>query len=275
MGIGTIFNLILVNPTINFLLLFLFIFTTWNIPGAFGWAIISLTIAIRLLLNPLFAKQMKTARDIEMLRPKLAGLNDKHKNDKQRLQQEQLKLYQEHGINPASGCVTGLIQMPIFISLYQVLQLFLTHDVPKILEHVNGVAYTNLIKISSINPWFFGINLAETPSHFRTLGWYYLLVPVITGVLQYYQISMQTPSQPAKKDAIEVKDSKKKGDDKDKKNDGDDMQAAMAKQMKIMFPLMIGYFSYTFPVGLALYWNIFSLFSIITSRKPKTWNIQK
>ena len=94
MGIGTIFNLILVNPTINFLLLFLFIFTTWNIPGAFGWAIISLTIAIRLLLNPLFAKQMKTARDIEMLRPKLAGLNDKHKNDKQRLQQEQLKLYQ-------------------------------------------------------------------------------------------------------------------------------------------------------------------------------------
>ena len=73
MGIGTIFNVILVNPTINFLLLFLFIFTTWNIPGAFGWAIISLTIAIRLLLNPLFAKQMKTARDIEMLRPKLAA----------------------------------------------------------------------------------------------------------------------------------------------------------------------------------------------------------
>jgi YidC/Oxa1 family membrane protein insertase len=244
--------------------LFIFIFSTWHIPGAFGWAIIALTITIRLLLNPLFAKQMKTARDIEMLRPKLTALNDKHKNDKQRLQQEQMKLYQEHGINPASGCFTAIIQMPVFISLYHVLQLFLTKDVAKILQQVNGVAYTDLIKISSIDPWFFGFNLAATPSQWQKLGWFYLIIPVITAILQYYQISAQSPIPPKKQQT----DTKSKDKD-DKKEDAEDMQVAMAKQMRIMFPLMIGYFSYVFPVGLALYWNIFSLFSILTNKKPK------
>ncbi len=275
MGIGALYNLLLVNPTINFLLLFLFIFSTWHIPGSLGWAIIALTVSIRLLLNPLFAKQMKTARDIEMLRPKLAALNEKHKNDKQQLQKEQLKLYQDHGINPASGCVTGLIQMPVFIALYHVLQLFLTNpDVSKIVEQVNKVAYTDLIKITSIDPSFFGFNLAASPSQFQKLGWYYLIIPVITAIFQYYQISMQSPTVAAPK-KIEEKKDKKKGDKKDEKDSGEDMQVAMAKQMKIMFPLMIGYFSYVFPVGLALYWNIFSLFSIITSRKGKTWTTQK
>ncbi|KXK10487.1 MAG: Membrane protein insertase YidC [Microgenomates bacterium OLB23] len=271
MGIGTLYNLLLVNPTINFLLLFLFIFSTWNIPGAFGWSIIALTIFIRLLLNPLFAKQMKTARDIEMLRPKLAALNDKHKNDKQRLQKEQIKLYQDHGINPAGGCLTALIQMPVFIALYHVLQLFLTHDVAKIVQEVNAVAYFDLIKITNIDPWFLGFNLAATPSQFKELGWFYLAVPVVTAILQYYQISMQSPaSAPAKN-----KKSKEADSNKDKKDDAEDMQAAMAKQMRIMFPIMIGYFSYVFPIGLALYWNIFSAFSIITSRTHKTWTTQK
>lgn len=275
MGIGALYNLLLVNPTINFLLLFLFIFSTWQIPGSLGWAIIALTASIRLLLNPLFAKQMKTARDIEMLRPKLAALNDKHKNDKQQLQKEQLKLYQDHGINPASGCVTGLIQMPVFIALYHVLQLFLTNpDVSKIVSEVNSVAYTDLIKITTIDPMFFGFNLAANPSQFQKLGWYYLIIPVVTAILQYYQISMQSPTVSTPK-KVEDKSSKKKGDKKDEKDSGEDMQVAMAKQMKIMFPLMIGYFSYVFPVGLALYWNIFSLFSIITSRKGKTWTTQK
>lgn len=269
MGIGALYNLLLVNPTINFLLLFIFIFSTWNIPGAFGWAIIALTITIRLLLHPLFAKQMKTARDIEKLRPKLAELTEKYKNDKQRLQQEQMKLYKDQGINPASGCLTAIIQMPVFIALYHVLQLFLTTDVSKILQEVNAVAYTDLIRITTIDPWFFGFNLAASPSQFQKLGWYYLIIPVVTAILQYKQLSLQTPST-AQKAVIESKKTAKGKDKETKKDEGDDMQAAMAKQMKFMFPLMIGYFSFVFPIGLALYWNIFSLFSILTSKKSTT-----
>lgn len=264
MSIGLLYHTLLLNPTINFLLVFLFVFSTWHIPGAFGWAIIALTVFIRLLLNPLFTKQMKTARDIEMLRPKLEALNIKHKNDKQKLQQEQLKLYQEHGINPASGCVTGLVQMPIFIALYQVLQLFLkNHNFAEVITRVNKVAYFKSLQLTNIDPWFFGFNLGVAPSQFQKYGLYYLIIPVITAALQYYQIVLQSPT-PAKPTQT-----------KDGKDTPDDMQTAMAKQMRIMFPLMIGYFSYILPCGLALYWNIFSLFSVFNSKKITLWSIKK
>ncbi len=271
MGIGALFHAIFVTPTVNFLLVFLLVFSTWHVPGAFGWAIISLTVFIRLLLNPLFMKQMKTARDIERLRPQIEELNKKYKNDKQRLQQEQMKLYQAEGINPASGCVTGIIQLPVFIGLYQVLQLFLTGgNFDKIVQKVNAFAYSDMLRIASIDPWFFGFNLGISPSQFQKFGVHYLAIPLITAALQYYQIVLQSPT-PAPKAIVEKKDKKD-----DKKDGAEDMSTIMQKQMKIMFPLMIGYFSYILPVGLALYWNIFSLFSIITSNKKITlWNTQK
>lgn len=269
-SIGLIYNTLLINPTVNLLLVFLLMFNTWKIPGAFGWSIITLTVFIRLLLHPLFAKQLKTAKDIELLRPKLDALNKKYKNDKQKLQREQLKLYQEQGINPAAGCVTGLVQMPIFLALYQVLQLFLVAEKPQdIISKVNQTAYSSTFKIASIDPWFFGFNLSLAPSHFREAGVYYLIVPLVTAALQYYQIVLSSP-QPAKKAQPEETKKGKKAE-----KTPDDMQTAMAKQMRIMFPLMIGYFSYILPVGLALYWNIFSIFTIINSKKMPSWNTQK
>src|SRR3989344_1345624 len=258
MSIGAIYSVLLFNPTINVLLLFIFIFNTWHIPGAFGWAIIALTAFIRLLLNPLFAKQMKTARDIELLRPKLEALNLKYKKDKQQLQKEQLKLYQDNGINPASGCVTGLVQMPVFIALYQVLQLFLVnHNLAQVVEKVNKAAYFPALHISTIDPWFLGFKLGVAPSQFQKFGWYYLLIPVVTAILQYFQISLQTPGSATRKKAAT---------DGKKPEKSDDMQSVMTSQMKFMFPLMIGYFSFVLPSGLALYWNIFSLFSILNGK---------
>jgi YidC/Oxa1 family membrane protein insertase len=261
MGIGEIFNILLVNPTINVLLLFLFLFSTWSIPGAFGWAVVSLTVAIRILFQPFYAKQMQTASQMESLRPELARIQEKYKNDKQKLQQEQLKLYQKKGINPASGCLVGLIQLPIFIALYQVLQLFLEKDVPEVVKHVNEVVYAGFLRISSIDPWFLGLNLAASPSQFQEFGAHYLLIPLVTAGLQYYQITYATPQA-------------NKSSSKTKKSGPDDMQTAMAKQMRIMFPIMIGYFSYILPVGLAVYWNVFSLFSIYHGKKL-TWKNKK
>ena len=84
----------------------------------------------------------------------------------------------------------------------------------------------------------------------------YLLVPVITGALQYFQNKITLPQAPK---VEEPKDEKEKKES----STSEEFQKAMNTQMKYFFPVMIGYFSYTLPLGLSLYWNIFSIFSII------------
>ncbi|MBI2641345.1 YidC/Oxa1 family membrane protein insertase, partial [Candidatus Roizmanbacteria bacterium] len=113
------------------------------------------------------------------------------------------------------------------------------------------------------DPWFFGINLALTPA--KAGQWYYYLVPVVTAFLQYLQTTSMTPPSPATSPSAKGSEDNSKN-----KQDSGDFQKAMNTQMKFIFPLMIGWFSYTLPVGLSLYWNIFSLFSIMQYRKLKT-----
>jgi len=98
------FNTYLVFPILNLLILFYKVFLFIRLPGAFGFAIIALTAFVRLLFQPFFKRQMETASKMQELKPHLDKLSVKHKNDKKQLQQEQMKLYQQAGINPASGC---------------------------------------------------------------------------------------------------------------------------------------------------------------------------
>ncbi len=258
----TFFNTIFVIPILNLLVGLYHLFSLARIPGAFGFAIIGLTVLVRLVLHPFFKQQMETAKKMQDLKPHLDRLSQKHKTEPKRLQEEQMKLYQQAGINPASGCLFMIIQIPVFIALYNTLNLFLTNgNAQKVLVEINKVLYHPILKITSINPWFFGFNLALAPS--KAGLWYYYLIPVITAVLQYFQATVTTPPspEPVKKEA------------NDKKTDtSEDFQKAFSTQMKYIFPLMIGWFSYNLPVGLALYWNIFSLFSIIQYRKINKGN---
>ena len=88
---------------------------------SWAFAIVLLTICIRLLMYPLFVKQIKTQRAMTALQPKIKELQAKHKGDKETLNVEMMKLYKEHNANPFAGCLPVLLQMPIFIALYQVL----------------------------------------------------------------------------------------------------------------------------------------------------------
>lgn len=261
----SLFNTILIFPFINIILFFYQIFLFLRIPFAFGFSIISLTVLIRLLLHPFFHKQTLMAKKMAEIKPHLDRLAKKHKDDKKKLQEEQLKLYKEMGINPASGCIFAIIQMPIFIALYQVLSLFfLNKGTEKLVGEINKIVYFSFLKISSIDPWFFGINLGVAPSQYNKFGWFYLLIPAVTAFLQYYQVKVSTPAPVANSQEVLVK---KNEDAVEKKKNSGDMQKMMNTQMKFIFPLMIGWFSYTLPVGLSLYWNIFSIFSIIQYKK--------
>jgi YidC/Oxa1 family membrane protein insertase len=84
--------------------------------------IVVLVVLMRLILVPLFIKQMHTQRAMTALSPQLAELRKKHKNDKERLNQETMKLYQQAGVNPLMGCLPVLLQMPIFFALFSVLR---------------------------------------------------------------------------------------------------------------------------------------------------------
>src|SRR3990170_758582 len=112
------FHAFFIIPILNLLMGFYVLLTFLHIPFPMGFSLILLTITIRLILNPLTASQIKSSQKMGKLKPELDKLNEIYKNDKQRLHQEQLKLYQQAGINPAAGCLPLLLQMPILIALY-------------------------------------------------------------------------------------------------------------------------------------------------------------
>lgn len=253
-----IFDPFFYHPIINLLILIYKLLQIIKIPGALGFAIIILTVIIRGLFNPFFKSQMQMSKKMADIKPQLDQLTAKHKNDKKQLQQEQLKLYQQAGINPASGCLFMIVQIPVFIALYQALSKLLVKDGGKIVTEINNILYSKIINITSIDPWFFGLNLASTPKqggHFL-----YLLVPLVTGLLQYLQAQSMTPAASTPPAAIVTKDGVKK-------EETGDFQKAMNTQMKYLFPIMIGWFSYSLPIGLSIYWNVFSLFSIVQYKK--------
>src|SRR5581483_6370975 len=87
-------------------------------------AIVLLVIAMRILLFPLFVKQIKTQRAMQVLQPKMKELQAKYKHDREKLNQEMMKLYREHGANPLSGCLPLIVQMPVFFALFHTLNGF-------------------------------------------------------------------------------------------------------------------------------------------------------
>lgn len=86
--------------------------------GSYGLAILAVTIIIRLLLLPLMMKQLRSMRMMQALQPEMQKIREKYKNDPQKMQEETMKLFQKHNVNPLSGCLPALIQMPILIAFY-------------------------------------------------------------------------------------------------------------------------------------------------------------
>ena len=262
---NTIFPLIwneaLIRPIKNLLVLFYKFSESLGLPGPLGFAIILLTIAIRLLIWPLMHQQMKSAKKMSDLKPHLDTLNAKHKDDKKALQQAQLDLYKEHGVNPAAGCLPTLLQFPILIALYNVFNETFGADLVRYVTELNEkVIYFPWMKLTTLDLNFLGINLGIKPGEWQKYGWWLLAIPLITGGLQFVQSRLMMPkSSKTDEKALAVA-----GEKVEKK---EDMAADMQKQMMIIAPIMFGFFSFQLPIGLALYWNVFGLFGIIQQLK--------
>lgn len=260
--IGAIFIKLFLAPIVNLLAVIFQVFESLHIPGALGFSIIILTILIRLLVWPFMASQLKSAQKMAELKPKINALKEKHGKDKQAFAQAQMALYKEHGVNPAGGCLPAIIQIPIIWALFTAIQKFFE---PKSLDWINNsILYIKEWRFTSPpDPYFFGLNLSKSPQDFGIS--LFILVPIITAALQLVQSRMMAPPQPLKEYSGDSPKEKKE------KENMEDSMAAMQSQMLYMMPLMVGWFAYSYFIGIALYWNTFTILGIIQQYMISGW----
>jgi YidC/Oxa1 family membrane protein insertase len=215
--------------------------------GAYGVAIVIMTIIIRLALAPLqqfqLVTQRKTMVEQRKLGPQVAELRKKYKGDREKINTETMKLYQEHGVNPLGGlvgCLPLIVQLPILTALYYVFRNFALN------QHIAA-------------PFLFIPNLNEYPNHHLLMAGLpipqvaYLVLPVLAAVTTLVQSRMlQMPPLPNPTEQ--------------------ELQTQnMQKTMIWLSPLMIGYFAITVPAGLGLYWFIGNCVSIIQQSFVVGW----
>lgn len=245
---GEIWNLILFQPLVSALVVFLRTF------GNLGVAIIVLTIVLRAILIPLTIPSMKTQKKMAELAPEIARLKKKHQGDKQKFVRAQMDLYRQHGANPAAGCLPLIIQFLILIGLYQAFIQVLQADGAAVIAKINETVYPflRLSAETKINLSFLYLNLAK-PDVIQLAG---LPIPglflTLAALTQFLSAKMMSPAvQTAQQQAEKTKEKT------------DDLMTSMQSQMLYLFPLMTLFIGYTFPSGLILYWFVFSAFQLV------------
>ncbi|MFH0985673.1 MAG: membrane protein insertase YidC [Candidatus Omnitrophota bacterium] len=189
----------------------------------FGWALVILTFLIKLLFAPLTHLSYSSMKKMQALAPKMKAIQEHHKKDPAKSQQEVMALYRRNKVNPMMGCLPMLIQIPVFIAMFKLL--------PEAIE-LHGAPFIGWIKDLS------------APDHFLTLpftvpflGWNTLnILPILMAASQiWYQKLM--PAQPGS-------------------------SPEQQKIMNLM-PIFFGFICYNMPSGLTLYWTLQNVFSII------------
>jgi len=232
---GEVWDLIILQPVLNFLVVLCSVLFS-----NFGLTIIALTIIIRGCMYPLTIRQLRSTKAVESLQPKIVELRKKYAKDKQKLAKEQMQLYKESGVSPAGCLLPMLIQMPIWIALYQSIMMALA-VAPEGLLNLSGHLYSWPVvhSILPLDSKFLWLNLA-IPDRL-------LLLPILVGVTMWVQQKMVTSAT------------------------ADPKQQSMRGMMLWMMPLMFTFLSLQFPSGLALYWVTSNAISIVIQYFVTGW----
>ncbi len=205
-----------------------------NVPYHWGFTIIAFTIIIKVVTFPLTMIQIRGMQAQKELQPKIQELQKKYGKDREKLAQEQMKLYQEAGVNPLSGCLPLLVQMPILFGLYSALvalgpnlsnaSWFWIPDLgfPRYTEGLSWI-------VEAFNQGRYGFLAA------------YLVLPALLMISQFVMQQWMTPSTP----------------------DAQGQSAAMMKQVGLMMTFMFGFFTLQVPAGLTLYWVTSNLLQML------------
>jgi YidC/Oxa1 family membrane protein insertase len=234
--------------------------TDIGLPAGSGWAwglsIVLLTITVRILLFPLFVKQIKSQRRMQELSPKIKVLQAKHKGDRETLNTELMKLYKDHGTNPISGCLPLILQLPIFFALFRVMNEFKPHfrmvDGKSVAYFQGKFGLSDALIEQAAKAKVFGAPISAAfnskGDFLTTLHGHALTVKIVAVVMIVTmglstfitQKQMMARTGPAT----------------------DPQQAQIQKIMLYVLPFSFAIFGFTFPIGVLLYWlttNIWSM----------------
>jgi YidC/Oxa1 family membrane protein insertase len=228
-----VWELIIQQPVINILIVMA------NYLGdSFGWSIIALTIIVNLCMLPLTLSQIRSSKAMQDLQPKIAELQKKFGKDRQKLAQEQMKLYKESGVKPAGCAITLIIQMPVWIALYQSIMLALA-VAPEGLLNLSRFLYPWDVVFASIplNRMFLTMDLSQ-PN---------FILAILVGVTMWIQQKMSTTAS------------------------SDPRQAQQNQLMLWMMPMMFALLALSFPSGLSLYWVTSSVARIVLQYRVTGW----
>lgn len=230
-----LFNQVLYYPLFNALI---WLYNT--IPGQdLGIAIIVLTVLIRLMLCPLSQKAIRSQKAMAKLQPKIIEIRKKYKS-KEEQAKAMMELYKNYKINPFSGCLPILIQLPILVALYRV---FFTGLDP---QRLNGL-YSFIEQPSLLNPMFLGLVDLSKRS---------VVLSLLAGIFMLIQSKMAAP-QKALQSTQETKIA------------GLNISSLMSHQMVYFMPLMTIFIALSLPAALPLYWIVITLFGIVQQRFTK------
>ncbi len=241
-----IWNTIILHPMVN-ILIWIYSIIAHN----FGLAIVIFTIIIRLITYPLTASQLKATKKMQELNSskRYQEIQKKYKDDREKLAQEQMKLYKELGINPFSSCLPTLIQFPIMIGLYQSISLAMAAAPIQMLNLSRSIyafiPAATLIPIKSQFLWW-NLGLPETATPIFNLiipglGIGLPILTILVVVTTYLQSKLMTPPS----------------------TNPNDQSAAMSRTMTWTMPVFMGWISFTLSSGLALYFIISNVLGII------------
>jgi YidC/Oxa1 family membrane protein insertase len=211
-------------------------------------AIISLTIVVRTLLIPLFVKQINSARNMQLIQPKMKALQDKYGADRERLSIETQKLMKSEGVNPMASCFPMLLQMPIFFALYQVLYYtgigqprgyFLVRN-PDLVESLRNAEFLG----AQLAGHFWDSAVVFKPAQWGGTQWLGLVL-IISMVITFFVTQKQIMTKNMSPEAL---------------------TGPMAQQQKMMlylFPLMYLFMGTIIQIGVLLYWVTSNLWTLV------------
>ena len=221
-------NTLIIEPMLNLLL---WIYDL--IGGNLGLAIILFTILIRLATYPLTASQMKGSRKMQEMQnsEKWKTIQKKFKDDKEKLAQEQMKLYKEMGVNPMASCLPTLIQLPILFGLYGALNQAMA-STPHQLLGLSKLIYPfiNAAELFPLNNHFLWMNLGQ-PERLNLFGIAIPTLTILVVITTWMQSKVMTPPP----------------------SNPNDQSAQMTKMMNLYMPFMMGMIAYSLSSGLAIY----------------------
>jgi YidC/Oxa1 family membrane protein insertase len=231
---------LILDPMINSLI--------WIYSGLgenFGLAIIVFTILVRLITYPLTASQIKSTRGMQEMQKskKWQDMQKKHKGDREKLAQEQMKLYKEMGVSPFGSCLPTLIQFPVIIGLYQAIIRALAVTPIQLLELTRHIyPFYNAAALIPLNNYFLWLDLSQPEKDYgiTIAGFGIPILAILVVGTTFLQSRLMTPPSTT-----------------------GEQGANMSRAMNLYMPLFMGYLAYSFPSGLALYFVTSNLVGIL------------